>query len=335
MKNRIEWIDAAKGIGIFFVVWAHTTAILPQAKVFLYMFHMPLFFILSGFCYKHHRVTFLDFIKSQAKSIVVPYFFWGIMTYIVWVVILRNYGEDASFGVAPLKPLFGMFYGVGNDMWLQHNIPLWFLPCLFFTKIVFNLIMRLKKSKAQIVACCAFPVVGVLAKNILLFRLPWSLDVAFVAVTFFGFGYLLKTTNFIEKHLGLKTLVLCGSCSCCIYFFNGRVDMMTGLYNNIGLFLLGGISGSLTCVFFARLLWVRQAFSSAGKASLIIFLLHNLSFSFLTAIAVFVFKLPLSFKSELWGVDLVYTFLSIFFLVFLSKVIFKYFPFVVGKRRVV
>ena len=50
--KRIEWIDNAKGLGILFVIIAHVinhTQTLMSASTLIYTFHMPLFFILSGF----------------------------------------------------------------------------------------------------------------------------------------------------------------------------------------------------------------------------------------------------------------------------------------------
>lgn len=41
--NRIEWIDMVKGVGIFLVVIGHAGNI-PNVKIWIYSFHMPLFF---------------------------------------------------------------------------------------------------------------------------------------------------------------------------------------------------------------------------------------------------------------------------------------------------
>lgn len=45
--KRIDWIDVAKGIGIILMVMGHTS--MPDAiNRWIYSFHMPLFFLLSG-----------------------------------------------------------------------------------------------------------------------------------------------------------------------------------------------------------------------------------------------------------------------------------------------
>jgi polysaccharide biosynthesis protein PslL len=47
IKQREIWIDVAKGLGIITVVIGHSE--IPFAKHYFYWFHMPLFFILSGY----------------------------------------------------------------------------------------------------------------------------------------------------------------------------------------------------------------------------------------------------------------------------------------------
>ena len=49
-SDRVEWIDAAKGIGIILVVLGHIWLIGPGQKI-INSFHMPLFFFLSGYGY--------------------------------------------------------------------------------------------------------------------------------------------------------------------------------------------------------------------------------------------------------------------------------------------
>ena len=48
VKKRVEYIDIAKGIALFLVVWGHLVP--DDSTVFriIFSFHMPLFFILSG-----------------------------------------------------------------------------------------------------------------------------------------------------------------------------------------------------------------------------------------------------------------------------------------------
>lgn len=50
-KKRIDYLDIAKGIGIILVLVGHISKN-DEINRFLYLFHMPLFFIISGMLYK-------------------------------------------------------------------------------------------------------------------------------------------------------------------------------------------------------------------------------------------------------------------------------------------
>lgn len=49
-SNRIEEVDISKGIGMVLVITGHLCVGAPLRN-FIYSFHMPLFFVLSGFVY--------------------------------------------------------------------------------------------------------------------------------------------------------------------------------------------------------------------------------------------------------------------------------------------
>ena len=80
-KKRIEWIDIAKGIGIILVIMGHTIAL--RYSQWLYTFHLPLFFLLSGLVYnvsKYPKYTTL--LRQKSKQILWPwlkYFLVGLI----------------------------------------------------------------------------------------------------------------------------------------------------------------------------------------------------------------------------------------------------------------
>lgn len=74
LESRADWIDVLKGIGIILVVIGHvnTKGFLVQ---WLYTFHMPLFFALSGYIlYKFGKnIPFQKFLLKRTKSILWPF----------------------------------------------------------------------------------------------------------------------------------------------------------------------------------------------------------------------------------------------------------------------
>ena len=77
MMNRIEWIDTAKGIGLLLVIFEHLS--IPYVTAWIYTFHMPLFFFLSGVVFSGEKYTFQEYLKKRVKALVIPYFSLGLI----------------------------------------------------------------------------------------------------------------------------------------------------------------------------------------------------------------------------------------------------------------
>ncbi len=90
--RRVDWVDYCKGLGIFYVVLGHVLRGLRQGVIlsdsplcqftdnWLYSFHMPLFFFLSGlFVQRSTRRSVAEFTLDKAAVLVYPYFVWSIL----------------------------------------------------------------------------------------------------------------------------------------------------------------------------------------------------------------------------------------------------------------
>ena len=89
MKNRLGWIDFAKGIGIILVVIGHAgrglqnasfpdpRGLLPALDQAIYAFHMPLFFVLSGIVFGLRPVLRLrPDLPKRVWRLFYPMVFW-------------------------------------------------------------------------------------------------------------------------------------------------------------------------------------------------------------------------------------------------------------------
>lgn len=86
MSERINYIDVAKGIGIALVVVGHCT-IGTSLFNFIYQFHMPFFFFLSGTLYKNEYDTKpLLFIKKKLKGLYIPYIKYSAILIIAYSI---------------------------------------------------------------------------------------------------------------------------------------------------------------------------------------------------------------------------------------------------------
>ena len=182
---RIEWIDIAKGIGIILVIMGHT--INDEISRYIYGFHMPLFFFLSGLCCKPQKYSFSQFVRSKTASLIIPYLFFFFVTYLIW---LPMSGRDAVVNELPWwKPLcwvgYGAFAPTMECVFKSHKRVLWFLPCLFCTEILFYVVAKCPQRWHQWILVLLCLVVGVLIP----INLPWGINNALVALIFFYLGY--------------------------------------------------------------------------------------------------------------------------------------------------
>ena len=67
-RKRIQWLDIAKGLAIILMILGHTS--IPKfAADFIWLFHMPLFFIASGYTTNWGGIFGLH--STQNKKVVV------------------------------------------------------------------------------------------------------------------------------------------------------------------------------------------------------------------------------------------------------------------------
>ena len=90
-KIRIEWIDYAKVFGIWLVILGHILnagrPIEAELHMLVYSFHMPFFFFVSGLLFSTKGMAFVPFLKTKAKSLIVPYILLNIFCVILSILI--------------------------------------------------------------------------------------------------------------------------------------------------------------------------------------------------------------------------------------------------------
>ena len=139
-KKRIDYIDIAKGIGIIFVVLGHSefhqSHILRLLSGIAWTFHMPLFFILSGLCF---RKKGNEIIYALFKRLAVPFYF-TILLFVLFYLATGHIEESKDW-------IWGGLYASGVSYYTPFYIKgvgaLWFLLALFWAKIILNYIVQL------------------------------------------------------------------------------------------------------------------------------------------------------------------------------------------------
>lgn len=137
-KSRIVWVDNTKIFAIFLVALGHMIMGLRDAGIFtaqnypggfitfIYTFHVPLFFICSGFIYQQFTKmeTFKDYGKNMLKKLIalgIPYFVFAGITFLLKSVFASSVNHGYSGGIAGLIKMY--FFDV--------TAPYWFLYALF------------------------------------------------------------------------------------------------------------------------------------------------------------------------------------------------------------
>lgn len=269
---RIPYIDIAKGIGIFLVVLAHTQG--PQImKLVIYSFHMPLFFFLAGYTFNFKKYSNKTIWINKIDRLLLPYFFSCIVFFCYWFYVEKTLSTVSSTSV-----FLGIF--IGNIHNLEVNAVLWFLIALFSSEIIFFYFlsfMRHIKILLQLAMVLTLGLAGYFISKLQI--LPWGLDVALVAQVFLFIGYQMKRKEVLNKKITTWSLVFYVSFLLLFTigaYFNGKVDMGSRNYNNIILFYMNGLSGSILILSLSKIIrdTYARVLSVLGERSLVIMVLH-------------------------------------------------------------
>ena len=189
-KKRIPLFDLLRGVGILLVVFGHVTHDIP-IRHFIYGFHMPLFFFISGALFRDRDLErFGTFARKKAQSLLVPYFCFGFLT-LLWYIAVEVHIRPIEASTAQI--LLGLLYGAYTK-WIWFNGALWFLPCLFTAECLLWLV--LKTARGSAVACWVLAffgyVIGEAAVFFSPFPLPFGLEKACRFLVFLVFGHAVR-----------------------------------------------------------------------------------------------------------------------------------------------
>lgn len=131
--SRESYIDVARGLVILLVLIGHSE---PPAliKTGIYGFHMPFFFILSGYLFDSNKWCrgIKQFLRTRWKAYIIPYFILSFINLIINIPVeIVNGICGKQLLVSSLKHIFWIAYSYGDASKTPNCTPLWFLPCLF------------------------------------------------------------------------------------------------------------------------------------------------------------------------------------------------------------
>ena len=239
--KRLDHIDIAKAIGLLLVIYGHTFRMSMRAAhpwcafsyTFVYRFHVPLLFLLSGMgctltAQKNRSLSARQYVCKKARSLLLP---WGIYSGFLY----------ALFCMANLVPpvralLSGSAYQLKQPaeyLWLvlrnenPYGFHLWYLPTLFWLVLTAWLLDKALSPAAARTAKLVLVVALPACYQLLFTEWFWAVKSYFQQGAFFFLGCVLPRET-AEQHAKPLALfgALCGLWvvwDCCRPLWSGRM----------------------------------------------------------------------------------------------------------------
>lgn len=314
MNNSIQFnnsVSFAKGIGIMLMVLGHTF-FSAYGYAVIYMFHMPLFFFLSGYCFKvSHLENFKCYAKKRVSRIYFPFVKWALVFLLLHNIFfyLNIYNDSCGFegevsqlyGVSDyLKKAFLIFFCLsGNEQLLGGY---WFLHTMFFASFIFYALLKLR-----------IPIVGGLVALLLSVMLYFKgIPVVniycgskeLLAVSCMMAGYLYKSYSiekYVDKYSAYVLLV------CALLLVLGSVywqgEMLNMKWTHTVPYFISAVAGSVIVMKVSKYAtekthYIAHIIANIGNKTLEILTWHFLSFKLVSLVIIACYGLPMKHLAE-------------------------------------
>ena len=254
IKQREEWIDYLRGIGIVLMVTGHASIWYPLHK-WIFGFHMPLFFVLSGFLFNRQKWSergLGKFAAARFRSYIIPYFLWCAICFIINLPLFYINNRYSNMLLVAIKNIGWIAFSIKVDgVFVPLNCTaLWFLTCFFLSQLAFYLLVNCKPLW-QCVLAAVFIAINYVMNYLKTPVLPWHLDVALIGSIFILIGYHIKEKRLLDKIQTIIVPVLMIITASVIIMWNDKTDMYFRQYGKDLLIFM--IQASLMC---CALMWV-------------------------------------------------------------------------------
>lgn len=318
-------IDNAKGIGILLVVFGHCLWVSEDILTLIYSFHMPLFFMISGFLSINSLTTY----KKILSRLFLPFIFFYLVSYLSWLPLNLFGNGDASQvdWYLPLKELLLL----QRDK-LQINGVLWFFPALIVVSVV-DCCFKDKRYDWLGVAIFLLLTLIISIYDLDEVSLYWCLDVSVVSGLYFFIGRVIKRKNVLDASIFMGSskytlLIVASLFFIFLSMLNSKVDIRSLIFGeHLSLFLINALLGSLITYLISCIIGNSKTLQFLSIASITIFPLHLIVLRFLHAFEKVFFRNS-SFEFFL---PLINTLVAILICSVIHVFLNKYFGFLLGR----
>ena len=287
-RNRYPWVDHLKALGIFLVVVGHT-AVPPAQHRWIYAFHMPLFFLLSGFLLAPgaFAVPLRTFCQRRIWKLVKLYVGFGLLGTAVYCYVFR---QEQPLAAALGGRLYSLLYASAS-----HDTPadlypmvLWFFPGLISGLLITYCVWQIPRLWARALTMAAVVTGGFLMVG---WALPWELESGCLAAGCLATGHWARLAAWDERLLRAgrrawpvaAAALLLGSWLAvlnihCLDLRNGCIGNPLLALPACGLLLLAWTLGAMR-------LPAWRVSEAVAAATIVIFPTHTLFFPYLDRVA--------------------------------------------------
>ncbi len=310
--TRLPWIDVAKGLGMLLVFYGHlveryiATGVPPadDQMRWVYAFHMPLFFFLSGLVYKDRDLPAETFLKRQVLTRLVPAWLFNVVGMLIWLALPATLARAAREGWGALLADTGLRLGretlLGQPEW---NVLMWFLVALFVVELVQFALRRLLRHTALLV--CSIALFAGLTwalttyRELILERLAggqldwWHISSAVAGLVFYQVGILVRRLHLLGAATAAWRSALLAAAGLAVTLLTFQqnlpylklvgfpvVRLVNGYFGNVGWFFLTALAGIAFIAGLAQLLAGSGALQYIGRMTLALMCLDGILHQF-------------------------------------------------------
>ncbi len=284
MKTRKRWADIAKFFAIVAVVLGHTDGVPDALMRFIFTFHMPLFFVMSGYFMKDTD-DIRKSVKKDAVGLLLPYGVTCLMMMVLQIIKTLMWTGVSGVPGAIKTWVSATLYGAGGVSLIPDFLKgvrgvgaIWFLLALFFAKLLIYLTQNL--GKYQWIALLAIAYLGYKTADYI--WLPLSIQGGMGAVFYVYLGKVIAKNNLFEKTYKSKNAFLyIGAAAVWLFCIKycGSLYMVSNTYKNGLLDVIGSFCAIFVVVWISMLIEnyipiISKPLAFMGEISLVILCAH-------------------------------------------------------------
>ena len=292
MNNRIEYIDAAKAVTMILVIVGHCSWLHFVFRGAIYAFHMPLFFMISGYFIKELSVK--DAFSKYSRLYLKPYVISCLLMLALSLLTVFFHGGEYvdAFLLWCQKAFFasGWDQGPGYFASVPRIGVLWFLFGLFWACVIYSVLKKYFTLAERFV--WVLFLFALSYESIQFVRLPFSIQGGMAATSYLFFGDLWRNSNLKERVLKLNTVTKGVAVCAALFsaFYYGGVGISTCDYNHIFATLPSSIVLCILLFFILKYKKVKGGW--IGMSTLYILCGHALSWDLLAVFGINLDNLP-------------------------------------------